>query len=545
VSSNKFIHVSVLKLLNYDLFHQLLNVNILKKLFSFIKKFDFKGISAIILYFAVLKLMMHLVFNTGYGYFRDEFYYIACGENLDFGYVDHPPLIALIAKFWTAIFGDSVFSIRILPALAGSATVAITGLMTKELGGGKFALILAGIAAVFSPVLIAQSGYFSMNSFDILFWTAALYILILIIKNDNQKLWIYFGVIAGLGLINKISVLFLGFGLVVGLLLTSNRKYFLSKYLWMGGAIALLMFTPHIIWQIANGWPTLEFIANAQAYKIASLSPLEFMLSHFLEIHPISVILLIAGLIYFLAFEKEKQYRIFPVIYISVLILFLLQSSKPYYLSVLIPLVIALGAAAVDIMIGNKLSTWIKTAFIVIVLPGYLWSVPIVLPVLDVDDYISYAEYFGMKPSTGENHEMGLLPQHFADRFGWNEIVDAVKVAYNQLSDEEKEKALVFGQNYGEAGAIDLLGKKYGLPQAVSGHNSYWLWGYPESSTGEVLIVIGSNKEDNSKFFESVEYVSTASNKYAMPYENNLPVFICRKLKITPDELWARIRHYE
>jgi len=304
------------------------------------------------------------------------------------------------------------------------------------------------------------------------------------------------------------------------------------------------MFLPHIIWQAVYGWPTIEFISNAQAYKIADLSPLEFILTHFLEIHPVSVILLFAGLLYFLLKAKDKQYRIFPVIYMSVLILFLLQNAKPYYISVLIPLVIALGAVAVDILIGDKLRTWIKISIIVFVLPGYLWSVPLVLPVLDIDDYIIYADFFGMKPSAGETHEMGLLPQYYADRFGWEEIVDAVKIAYDQLPEHEKSKALVFGQNYGEAGAVNFLGKKHDLPQAISGHNSYWLWGYPRNFSGDVLIVIGSNKEDNSEFFESVEQVSTASNKYAMPYENHLPVFICRKLKGTPEDLWNRIKNY-
>ncbi len=508
------------------------------------KGFEIKVSTAIILFFSVMKLLLHLAFNSGYGYFRDEFYYIACSENLDFGYVDHPPLIALITRFFTFLLGDSVFAIRIFPAVAGAVTVFFTGMITKELGGGKFALVIAGLASLFSPVLIAQSGYLSMNALDITLWTAALYTLVLIIKYDKEKFWIYFGLIAGIGLQNKISILFLGFGLGIGLLLTPNRKYFRSKYFWLGTGIAALIFLPHIIWQIVHGWPTLEFIANASAYKIKVTSPFEFVLSHFLELHPVSVILVFAGLVYFLINKENKKYRILPVIYLSVIVLFLFQNAKPYYMSVLIPLIIALGAAAVDLLTKSKLKFWLKTVMIIIILPGYLWSVPLVLPVLSVDDYISYADYFGMKPSSGENHDLGLLPQHYADRFGWDEIVEAVKEAYDKLNEEEKQKALVFGQNYGEAGAVNLLGRKYGLPPAISSHNSYWLWGYPPDFTGDVLIVIGSNMEDNSRFFESVEHVSTASNKYAMPYENNLPVFICRDLKITPEVLWQRIKNF-
>jgi hypothetical protein len=213
-------------------------------------------------------------------------------------------------------------------------------------------------------------------------------------------------------------------------------------------------------------------------------------------------------------------------------------------MAVLIPMVLAMGAVAVDKMLKDKIKMWMKFGLIAFLLPGYLWSVPLVLPVLPIDNYISYADFFGIKPSTGENHEIGLLPQQYADRFGWNEIIDAVKKAYDHLSEEDKLKALVFGQNYGEAGAVDLLGKKFDLPQAISGHNSYWLWGYPQIFTGEVLIVVGSTRERYLEFFESVEHVSTAINKYAMPYENNLPVFICRNIKVSPEDLWERVKNY-
>lgn len=509
-----------------------------------VKSFNPTGSLAIILYFSILRLLIHFVFGSGYGYFRDEFYYIACSDHLDFGYVDHPPLIALITKISKMIFGDSIFAIRILPAVAGSTTIFIIGLITKELGGGKFALVIAGIASLFSPVLLAGTGYLSMNAFDIMFWTAAFYVLVLIIKNNDEKLWIHFGVIAGIGLLNKISILFLGFGLAIGLILTANRKYFFSKYFWIGAAIALMLFLPHILWQIVNGWPTLEFISNASAHKIAEKSAIEFIIAHFLELHPTSVILLIAGLLFFFFKSNGREFRILVIIYFSVLLLLISRNSKPYYMAVLNPIVIAMGAAAVDKLIKEKLTTLKKYALIIFLLPGYLWSVPFVVPVLPVDNYISYADFFGMKPSSDEKKEIGLLPQQYADRFGWYEIVDAVKMAYDQLSGEEKSKALVFAQNYGEAGAVDLLGKKYGLPEAISGHNSYWLWGYPENYTGEVLIIIGGSRERYSGLFESMEHVSTAINKYAMPYENNLPVFICRNLKGNPKDLWQRVKNF-
>jgi 4-amino-4-deoxy-L-arabinose transferase-like glycosyltransferase len=195
-----------------------------------------------------------------YGYFRDEFYYLDCAANLDWGYVDQPPLSMLILAVTRLLLGPSIFAIRIPAILAGAATVAVAGLLAREMGGGKFGQALAGLSLIAAPVFLTMSSFFSMNPFDYLFWAIAAYILVRIINTGNARLWLWFGVIAGLGLENKMSMAFFGGLLAIALILTPQRKYYLDWHLWFGGGIALAIFLPNILWQVAHGWPTLEFI---------------------------------------------------------------------------------------------------------------------------------------------------------------------------------------------------------------------------------------------------------------------------------------------
>ena len=428
--------------------------------------------------------------------------------------------------------------------MAGGLLVFVTGITVREFGGGKFAIILASLAVIFAPNLLFAANYLSMNIFDVLLWTLSFYILVKIIKSGNTKLWLIFGIITGIGLQNKHSIIFLAYGLFVGLVLTSNRKYFTDKFLWLGILITFINFLPNIIWEFNYGWPTAEFIYNATRYKNVHFSPLDFFLAHLIEMNPGSVLLLI-GALYFFFFNKDgKEFRLFGWIYLSILLLFGLTAAKPYYIATIFPLIFVAGASSIEKIIENYLRPWIKPALILFLLPGYILIAPFALPILPVETYIKYSQFIGISPTSSERHEMGPLPQHFADMFGWENMVKTVAKVYESLPDEDKEKVLIFGQNYGEAGAINFLGRKYNLPAAVSSHNNYWIWGVPENYTGEVMIVIGSSKEDNEEFFESVEEAAVIINKYAMPYETNLPVFICRGLKEPISKIWPRLKSF-
>ena len=499
--------------------------------------------NAILIYLSLFKLILLIIFAGNYGLFRDEYYYIATSNHLAWGYVDLQPLSAVILAVSRWIFGDSIFGIRIFSYIAGSAIVFVSGLIAREMNGSKFAQIFTAFLVIFSGVILGNSGYFSMNSFDILLSALMFYFLIRLINTNNQKLWLVIGLLFGIGLENKLTFLFLGFGLAVGLLLTKHRNQLKSKELWIAVAIAVIIFLPNIIWQISNHFPTLEFMHNAAAYKNKPMSIREFTLGSLNELNP-GYILFPFMAIYFLFFHKQgKAYNIIGWIFISVFLVFAFDNGKPYYMGVLFPVMLAAGVVGADYLIEKYLRNYVRVILVIIVIPFVFMVTPFAIPVFNVNTFIKYSETLGIKPESGERSKLGFLPQFYADRFGWKDMVKEVAKAYNQLSPEEKKEALIFGQNYGEAGAVNFYRKKYNLPQAISSHNNYWIWGYPKGYKGKVLIVIGSNYKSNSEFFNYVKLAAHHSSKYGMSYEN-VDIFICKDPKEDLSKIWDKIKHF-
>jgi hypothetical protein len=501
------------------------------------------GDTALLFYLSMLTLVTYCVTSGRYGYFRDEFYYLACGEHLDWGYVDQPPLVALMAFLTKRLLGDSLLALRFVPALAEAAVVFLVGLTARELGGGRFAQCLAAVSVMVAPVFLVMGHIFSMNAFDHLFWALAVYVLILILKHDRPKLWLLAGLICGVGLMNKYSISFLGMGLVIGLLLTPARRHLASKWLWLGGALASLIFLPHILWQIRHGFPTREFVESVTRYKTLPLSPSAFLLESVMEMHPLTFPIWLAGLAFYFFSRRGKDYRVFGWAYVSILALLVVTPAKPYYLAPAYLLLLPGGALVIESFIERRNWIWLKPASFSVLVAGGLAILPFALPILPVETFIRYQDLTGMRPASGERHKLGRLPQIYADMFGWGNMAQAVAKVYERLSPEEKAKGAIFAGNYGEAGAIDLLGRKYGLPKAISGHNNYWYWG-PGDQPIEAVVTVGISAEEAQDAFEQVELGGTVTHEYAMPYENNLPVYICRKPKIPFKEFWPRTRHY-
>ena len=493
---------------------------------------------------AVTTLLHLLTAQDSYGIFRDELYYVACSEHLGFGYVDQPPLVALLTRLFRTLFGGSLPALRLLPALAAGGTVFLTARIARELGGDRFAVVLAALTTALAPAYVGNFGYLSMNSLDVLFWTGAALILVRIFRTKNEALWIPFGVVAGFGLQNKISVLFLGFGLVAGLVLAREWGHFRSRQLWLGGLTAFVLFLPHLIWQAVYGWPTLEFMERATQYKNLPLAPLEFLSAQVLRINPIVAPLALAGLAFYLFTRQGRPYRALGWAFLVVLALMITQRAKPYYLSPSYTLLLAPGAVLLGQLAGRRGLAWVRPVAVVVVVISGLALAPLAKPVLSVEDYVAHAERLGVAPSTSERKEVGRLPQFFADRLGWRELAEEVAEIYHALPPEDREQACVFGQNYGQAGAIDYYRDELDLPRAISGHNSYHLWG-PQGCTGEVLIVIGDDREDLERLFETVELATIYTCDDCMPYENDKPIWVCRGLKTPFETLWPQIGHYD
>ena len=500
----------------------------------------------ILVVLSLFKFLLHFIINANgaYGFFRDEFYYIACSNHLAWGYVDQPPFSILMLKISRVIIGDSLLAMRFLPALLGALTVFIAGKIAKELGGGIFAQSVAAICIIIAPIYLAFNTYYSMNSFDVFFWALSFYLLIFIIKNDDKKLWYLLGVIIGVGLMNKISMLWFGGGLFVGLLMTEHKKFLMTKEPWITFLIAGIIFLPYIIWQIGNNYPTIEFMRNALKDKYVLQSPLDFFKSLILMENPITLPIWILGL-YYLFFNKGvRQFKILPIIFIAVLIILLLNpSSKAEYLSSAFPVIFAGGALFLEHVFERKKLFWPKSA-VVVILALSMWVAPLAAPVLPVKTYIKYAEFFGIKPSTSEKKQLAQLPQFFADMFGWEKMTEQIAKVYDRLSPEEKRRSVIYCGNYGEAGAINFFGKKYDLAPAISGHNNYFLWG-PVRKNINVVIIITRNTKSLKELFEEVIPADTLELKYSMPYENNQPVWICKNAKKSIEEIWPTTKHYE
>jgi hypothetical protein len=504
--------------------------------------------------FAVIKVLTHLAVGKGYGYFRDEFYYLACSEHLAWGYVDQPPLSILILWIGRNILGDSVIAIRLLAVLAGAATVYLAGWMAGRLGGGRFAQGLAMTAMIVTPMFLALNNFFSMNAFELLFWAAAAAVLIRILEQAGEgsaaavdtRLWLLLGLVLGLGLMNKISVLWLGFGLFVGLVVTPARRLLLTRGPWLAGALSFAIFLPHIIWQIANDWPTREFVANATGNKMRTVSLLDFFSSQLLTMLPFNAPIWIAGLIFLLVLKDGRRFRLLGWIYLAVMILLLLnRTSRPGYLSPAYTMLFAAGGVAIEGWIARR--RWrrvVQVAIMSLLILGGGALAPFSLPILDVDDYIDYARFVGIGPSTDERKELRELPQHYADMFGWHELAATLAGIYHTLPDADRERAAFFVSNYGEAGAIDHLGRQYDLPKATSGHNNYWLWGL-RGYSGEVLIFVGGSRDRYLEVFDEVEQAGVTDCHYCMPYEDDQPIFVCRGPKVPFQELWPQLKHFD
>jgi hypothetical protein len=504
--------------------------------------------TAIIIYLALFKLLIHLCTNAfaGYGIFRDELYYLACSHHLDIGYVDQPPLSIYILKMSLLLFGNSLFALRLLPAVAGALTVLITGFMVRKLGGGNLAMFTACMAVIAAPIFLGMNTVYSMNCFDILFWILAAYVLILIIKENNSKKWIVLGLVIGLGLLNKIGMIWFTFGLFIAIVLTNQRKHLSTKWPYLAALIAFLLFLPYIIWNFMHDFAHLEFIRNATTGKYASLTPVDFILGQLMILNPITSPVWLAGLYYYFFSKKGKSFMLLGIIYVTAFLILLINGhSKPEYLSPSYPMLFAAGAIQIEKLSQKKHWMWLKYALTVMLVIGGIITAPLVLPFLPVKTYIQYAEQIGIGPGSYEAKELTELHQFYADMHGWEKMVETVAGVYQNLPSEEQSQCNIITGNYGEAGAIDFFGRKYHLPKASSGHNNYWLWG-PQNDTAQVVIHLGGPSEETLvELYREVQAADTFRCEYCMPYENNMVIYLCKEPRFSLKQIWPRMKHYE
>jgi len=493
------------------------------------------------LYAAAIVLIAHLAANPHYGFFRDELYFIMCGFHPSWGYVDQPPLAPLLAAA-SQLFGHSLFLLRAIPALFAAGSVYVTCLIAIELGGGVFAQALAAIAAFLCPVLMSFGMKVSPDTPGLLLWPLVGLFVLRLVRGGDPRLWLVAGAALGIAFQAKYSVGFFAAALLAGLLATPQRRVLLSPWCLGGLALAIAIALPNFLWQLHQGLPILELLKNGQKGKNVQLGPLEFMLVELLITNPILSLVWLSGFIWLL---RDATARFLALSFLVLMLEMILLRAKHYYPADVYPILIAAGGVAIENW-TEQVKT-LRPALAALAVVSGLGLVPYALPVLPVDSFIRYhravAPILHVEAAKTEHHRQGPLPQDWADMHGWPELATTVARAYSTLSPEERAQAVIYAQNYGEAAALEFFGTDHDLPPVISGHNHYYLWG-TRGRSGDVLIDIDGTCGERIHLYRSAVLGANFVHPYVMPYENNLPIMICRGLNRPLAEIWPSVKNY-
>ena len=501
-----------------------------------------RGPKRIPFYAAILVLVAHAVANPHYGFFRDELYFIVCGFHPAWGYVDQPPLVPLLAAA-SQLFGESLFLARVVPALFAAGSTYVICLIAIELGGGTFAQILAAVASFLSPVLMNFGMKISTDTPGLVLWPLAALAILRVLNRRDPRWWLVAGAALGLSFQAKYSVIFFAAALLMGLLATRQRQALRTGWCVAAAALAIAIALPNVLWQLHFQLPMLELLRNGQQQgKNIELSPADFIVAEFLITNPVLALVWAIGLFWLL---WHPAVRFLAWSFLALTMEMILLKAKHYYPANVYPILIAAGGVALE-QWTEKLKS-LRPAIAGVAVVSGLVVVPYALPVLPVQIFIPYhrtiAPLLHLDKARTERGRVGPLPQDWADMHGWPELTAAVAQVYAQLAPEERTEAVIFAQNYGEAAAIEFLGKRYGLPPVLSGHNQYYLWG-TRGNSGEVLIVVGGDCGEEYGLYRSSTHAATFTHSLMRPFESRLPIFVCRGLNQPLAEFWPRVKFY-
>jgi len=497
--------------------------------------------------FALFTLALHIVCSIygsrlGYGFFRDELYYLVCGHHLDWGYVDQSPLVALQARIAEAVFGLTPTGIRVLSFAAGAIKVGLTGLLAWQLGGRRIAQVLAMTAAVAAPVFLVADNYLSMNSWEPCFWMGCVLVVLRIADGSfSPRWWLVFGLLAGLGIENKVSTVFFLVALVLGMLVAPQRRLLWSKWVAAAIGVIFLIALPNFWWQWQHHWPTYELLNNiAHSDKNTKLPPLAFLKQQADMLLIFSAPLWIGGLVWLGVARRARAWRFVAVTYLLFLAMMMAMHAKDYYLAPIYPVLFAAGAVALVEVTRRSWPTYVYAA--VLAFFFVIATLPVGLTVLPPEAYVRWAAHFGVANKVRTEKFSSPLPQYLSDRFGWEEMAQGFAARYNALPPEERAKTGIFCGNHGEASAVNVLGPKYGLPVAISGHQNYFYWGW-HGYTGESMLTLGDDAKNYSKSYEQVIDLGAFDAPWIMDHEH-LHYFLLKHRRVSYAAEWPEFKYW-
>ena len=485
---------------------------------------------------AAVVAIVHFAVATQYGAFRNELYFIICGRHPAFGYVDQPPLVPLLAAL-TQSAGINLWLLRLPAVLAAAFLVPVTVMLAQLLGATTRGAWLAAVAAASATLVTAMTATLSTATFEPIAFTLIAYFIARGLLLEERRAFLWAGAIAGLAFEARYGAFFWALWLALGLALAGPRAPLRSREFWFGALIFAALALPNVIWQAVHGFPFIELVRNDNSGNFTG-TPLYFVTDQILSVNMLLAPLWIAGIVAPFTSRRLGAFRFLPIAFVAMATFILVTHGKSYYLAGAYPTLFALGAAAC-----TRVPRWLVAVWAVLIAANGAVSLPLVLPVLPPDRLQAMMDNMHPRPRPVEAAGIGApLMQMLSDEFGWQGLARAVEDAYGALPQADRAKAAIFASNYGEAAAIDYYG--YGLPPALSGNNNYYLWG-PRGYDGSVLLAVNADPAQWSKICDSARVVATfGSSRYAMPYERNRPIVLCRGMHPPLPQLWPAFKHY-
>jgi hypothetical protein len=502
--------------------------------------FSLSSTGLVILLAAIVKFAIHLIYAPGYGFFLDELYTLAMSRHLAFGYVDLPPLVPALVALSRLLLGNSFFAYHIFPALAGSATLVFICLIVKEFGGKPFAVALSALGFIGVPIWLGVDSIFCYDSIDQMVLSACLYVLVRFLRTGNRKLWLLLGALAGVACMTKMTLPFLGPGFLIALLISKYRKDLLTPWPWLGAAICLIVVSPYLIWQVVNDWPTLEYWTAYGTARVYEASVAQYATNVFMYMNPFFLPLWLAGLYRLFRRLDDTDYSFLGLLFVFTLaLMFLLHASARMLAELFIPLLAAGSVFVEEIFSRISWGKVLKPVAVIYLLAAFVLVAPSSLPIVPMEEALAFTDAVGLSSIVVKEFNGGIsaYPILLFGRLHWDEIVKDVAAVYDDLPPEDRAVAGIYADHYSTAGAIDQLGPEYGLPHAVSGSLTYYLWG--PGYSWDVMIVVSMMSNNMAVFFDDCELAADTDYAYVSPN-----IYVCRGPRVSADVIWSSAKLY-